>query len=75
MVQRSKNVYGSYEWRKVLEQGTTSVNGPHQGAWVDTPEGEDWFLHFQDVGAIGRLVHLQPMHWHNDWPVMGVANR
>ena len=72
VVQRSKNIYGPYEWRKVLEQGTTSVNGPHQGAWVDTPEGEDWFLHFQDVGAIGRLVHLQPMHWHNDWPVMGV---
>ena len=30
------------------------VNGPHQGAWVDTPTGEDWFLHFQDVGAYGR---------------------
>ncbi|MBO7259051.1 MAG: glycoside hydrolase 43 family protein [Paludibacteraceae bacterium] len=72
VVQRSKNIYGPYEWRKVLEQGTTSVNGPHQGAWVDTPEGEDWFFHFQDVGAMGRLVHLQPMHWHNDWPVMGL---
>ncbi len=72
VVQRSKHVYGPYEWRKVLEQGATPINGPHQGAWVDTPEGEDWFFHFQDVGAVGRLVHLQPMAWKDDWPVMGV---
>ncbi len=71
-VQRSKSVYGPYENRIVLAQGNTSVNGPHQGAWVDTPTGEDWFLHFQDVGAYGRLVHLQPMRWVDDWPVIGV---
>ena len=72
VVQRSKNIYGPYEWRMVLAQGDTNVNGPHQGAWVDTPTGEDWFLHFQDVGAYGRLVHLQPMTWVDDWPVIGV---
>jgi len=71
-VLRSKNVYGPYESKDVLHQGKTSVNGPHQGAWVDTTTGEDWFLHFQDVGAYGRIVHLQPMKWVNDWPVIGV---
>ena len=71
VVLRSKNVYGPYEWRTVLAQGNTTVNGPHQGGWVDTPSGEDWFLHFQDVGAAGRLVHLQPMKWVNNWPVIG----
>ena len=71
VVLRSKNVYGPYEWKTVLAQGNTPVNGPHQGAWVDTPTGEDWFLHFQDVGAYGRIVHLQPMKWINDWPVIG----
>ncbi|MDB0798532.1 glycoside hydrolase 43 family protein [Phocaeicola vulgatus] len=70
-VQRSKNVYGPYETRVVMTQGKTFVNGPHQGAWVTTPLGEDWFLHFQDVGAYGRLVHLQPMKWVEDWPVIG----
>ena len=55
----------------MLAQGDTPVNGPHQGAWVDTPTGEDWFLHFQDVGAYGRLVHLQPMKWVDGWPVIG----
>lgn len=71
-VLRSKNIWGPYERKVVMAQGNTSVNGPHQGAWVDTPTGEDWFLHFQDVGAYGRLVHLQPMAWRGDWPVIGV---
>ncbi len=69
---RSKNVDGPYEDRIVLEQGSTDINGPHQGAWVDTPSGEDWFFHFQDLDAYGRVVHLQPMTWRDDgWPVMG----
>jgi beta-xylosidase len=72
LVFRSKDIYGPYEERIVLAQGKTIVNGPHQGAWVDTPHGEDWFVHFQDKGPYGRIVHLQPMRWINDWPVMGV---
>jgi beta-xylosidase len=48
-----------------------SVNGPHQGAWVQTQEGEDWFLHFQDQGPYGRVVYLEPMHWRDGWPMMG----
>ncbi|TQI69311.1 beta-xylosidase [Gramella sp. Hel_I_59] len=71
LILRSKDIYGPYDEKVVLEQGTTSINGPHQGAWVETPEGEDWFYHFQDVDAYGRIVHLQPMIWENDWPVMG----
>ena len=71
-VLRSRNIWGPYEERKVLHQGNTPINGPHQGAWVDTPSGEDWFIHFQDVGNAGRIIHLQPMHWEDDWPVMGV---
>ncbi len=69
---RSKSVYGPYEKKKVLHQGNTEINGPHQGAWVTTQTGEDWFFHFQDKGAYGRIVHLQPMQWENDWPKIGV---
>ena len=68
---RSKNIYGPYEHRIVLAQGNTAINGPHQGAWVDTVKGEDWFLHFQERGPYGRVTHLQPMVWRNDWPVIG----
>lgn len=71
LVLRSKNVYGPYERRVVMDQGATPVNGPHQGAWVATPTGEDWFLHFQDKEQYGRVVHLQPMKWVNDWPIIG----
>lgn len=72
LVMRSKNIYGPYEARKVMAQGKTDVNGPHQGGWVETGNGESWFLHFQDKGAYGRVLHLQPMTWRNGWPVIGV---
>ncbi len=68
---RSKNIYGPYERKVVMDQGSSAVNGPHQGAWMDTKTGENWFLHFQDKEAYGRVVHLQPLKWVNDWPVIG----
>ncbi len=71
LVLRSKNVYGPYDSRIVMDQGKSSVNGPHQGGWVELANGENWFLHFQDQGPYGRVVHLQPMIWKNDWPVIG----
>src|SRR4051812_11173639 len=70
---RSKNIRGPYEDRIVLAQGKSPTNGPHQGALVDTPNGESWFLHFQDKDAYGRIVHLQPVKWVNDWPLMGTG--
>ena len=68
---RAKDIQGPYEYKIVMHQGNTAVNGPHQGAWVDTPEGTDWFIHFQDVGELGRIVHLQPMCFQEDWPFIG----
>lgn len=69
---RSRDVRGPYEDRIVLDQGLSDVKGPHQGAWVETPSGESWFVHFQDRGPHGRVVHLQPMSWGADgWPVIG----
>ncbi|HEX8072322.1 MAG TPA: glycoside hydrolase 43 family protein [Pyrinomonadaceae bacterium] len=72
LILRARNIYGPYEEKIVLAQGQTPINGPHQGAWVDTPTGEFWFIHFQDKGPYGRVVLLEPMRWVNDWPVMGV---
>jgi beta-xylosidase len=69
---RSKSLLGTYEEKVVLEQGATAINGPHQGALVDTPSGEWWFIHFQDTGPFGRIVHLQPVTWRDGWPLMGV---
>ena len=71
-VLRAKNIYGPYERKIVLEKGSTKINGPHQGALVDTPDGEWWFYHFQETPVLGRVVHLQPVRWQDDWPLMGV---
>ena len=71
LAMRSKSPYGPYEAKKVLWQGKTNVNGPHQGGWVHTKYGEDWFLHFQDKECYGRVVHLQPIDWSTGWPMMG----
>ncbi|MCI4588745.1 glycoside hydrolase 43 family protein [Sphingobium sp. BYY-5] len=68
---RSRSITGPYEGRDVMDQGRSETNGPHQGAWVTTPGGEDWFLHFQDRDSYGRVVHLQPMRWAKGWPVIG----
>jgi beta-xylosidase len=68
---RSKNIYGPYEEKIVLAQGGTDINGPHQGALVDTAVGGWWFVHFQDAGVYGRIVHLQPVEWQDGWPLMG----
>lgn len=72
LAMRSKSPFGPYECKKVLAQGKSDINGPHQGAWVHTAFGEDWFLHFQDKGCYGRVVHLQPVEWRDNWPVMGI---
>ncbi|MGN1060282.1 MAG: family 43 glycosylhydrolase [Candidatus Coproplasma sp.] len=70
---RSKSVYGPYESKIILMQGDTLVNGPHQGALVDTEDGRDYFLHFQDMRPYGRVVHLQPVTWQDGWCVLGKA--
>ena len=72
LAMRSKSPYGPYESKVVLAQGKTNINGPHQGGWVHTSMGEDWFLHFQDKECYGRVVHLQPVTWKDNWPVMGI---
>jgi beta-xylosidase len=72
-VLRSRNIYGPYDYRIVLTQDKTNVNGPHQGGYVETPDERGWFVHFSLRGAHGRIVYLEPVHWENDWPVIGGA--
>ena len=72
VVFRSRIIYGPYEEKIVLERGSTDINGPHQGAMIDLQNGEWWFMHFQDTGPFGRIVHMQPVTWEQGWPLMGV---
>lgn len=70
-VLRSESPFGPFEERIVMEQGSSPTNGPHQGALVDAPDGKQWFMHFQDMGPWGRITHLQPVQWRDDWPIIG----
>lgn len=70
---RSKNIYGPYEDKITLSQGDTITNGPHQGALVSV-YNKDYFIHFQDKGAYGRIPHLQPVQWICGFPMMGEYN-
>lgn len=70
-VLRAHDIFGPYEWRVVLVPGASGVLGPHQGAYVETPARQGWFIHFNSTGAFGRITYLEPVHWHDDWPVIG----
>lgn len=71
LAMRSRNIWGPYEWRRVMDQGTSDVRGPHQGGWIEDTAGNNWFMHFEDRGAWGRVVHLQKLMWKDDWCVIG----
>ena len=72
---RSKKIDGDYEEKIMLVQGKSPTNGPHQGGWVQTAGGQDWFVHFQERGVFGRIVHLQPAAWKDDWLLLGTSVR
>lgn len=71
---KSENIFGPYEPKIVLEQGSTDINGPHQGGLVSKDE-KDYFIHFQDKGAYGRIPHLQPVEFIDGYPMMGEYNK
>lgn len=68
---RSDSPYGPYESKIVMRQGSTDINGPHQGGMVDAPDGSSWFVHFQEKQPYGRVIHLNPVTWKEGWPEMG----
>lgn len=70
-VLRARDIWGPYEERIVMMRGDSDINGPHQGGWVEAPDGAEWFVHFQDAGVCGRIVHLQPLKWYDGWPIIG----
>lgn len=68
----SQKQYDCLDWKTNVTVNTFLVQKMHQGAWVTTQTGEDWFLHFQDKGVYGRVVRLEPLNWMNNWPVIGI---
>ena len=71
MALRGPSMEGPFESMRICKQGETWINGPHQGALLDTPSGEWWFLHFSHCGVAGRVVYLEPVTWVDGWPRIG----
>ena len=68
---RSKDIYGPYDRKVVLPNGS-----PHQGGLVELPNGEAWFIGFKQApgeqAALGRICYLEPVKWgDDDWPIFG----
>lgn len=73
---RSKNIYGPYEQKVVMQEKTPGVNfGVHQGALIETQTGEWWTILFVDSGPFGRMPNLQPVTWVDGWPMVGVEEK
>ena len=75
---RSKNIFGPYEEKMLVEKIINNqVNTVHQGALIQmggdtsTQEGEWWTILQEDKGALGRMPNLQPVTWVDDWPIVG----
>ena len=67
---RSKNIYGPYEEKFLLDDDNI-----HQGALIQTQTGEWWTMLFYDKGPYGRFPNLQPVTWVDEWPVIGMYGK
>jgi beta-xylosidase len=72
---RSRNIYGPYEEKIVIQDNGNLGTGIHQGAIIQTQTGEWWSVIFQDGGAFGRFPTLQPITWEDNWPMVGVNGK
>ena len=69
---RSKSIFGPYEEKMLIQKTINNKpNTVHQGALVDTPEGQWWTILQEDLGALGRMPNLQPVAWEDGWPIVG----
>lgn len=78
VVFRSKNIFGPYEEKMLVEKWINgAANTIHQGALIDVADEngeitEWWTIMQQDLGCLGRMPNLQPVTWEDGWPI--VAN-
>lgn len=69
---RSRSLYGPWEEREVMCSGARMADSHILQACLLTLEsGETWAMAFLDMGVLGRIPHLVPVHWIDGWPVLG----
>lgn len=73
---RSKNIFGPYEERVLVEKWyDRKPNTIHQGALVEDIGGKWWTVMQEDLGALGRFPNLLPVTWKDGWPVVAGGTR
>ena len=70
VVSRAKSLRGPWETRPQIDDRT----GGHQGAIVDLPDGSDYGFVMRDDRFAGRMTHISPVHWADNWPVWGTID-
>lgn len=69
--------FGPYTAKKLLSNiaGPTGGGVPHQGSLVDTPNGNWYYMAFEDSYPGGRMPVLAPITWGSDgYPVLQTVN-
>ena len=75
-VLRSKNIFGPYEEKMLVEKIINNQpNTIHQGSLIETTEGQWWTIMQQDLGPLGRMPNLQPVRWADEWPIVGANGK
>jgi beta-xylosidase len=77
-VLRSSSPWGPYTIRTVVDRNAGPVAGggaPHQGSFVETQNGDWYYMAFQDAYPGGRIPVLAPITWSGDgWPSVQLVN-
>lgn len=73
ILKSSKGPMGPYsDWHRILQNNGNPVSGagnPYQGALIDTPAGDWWYIAFVNRYPGGRIPVLAPVTWDaNGWP-------
>jgi beta-xylosidase len=75
-IERATSLSGPFETKIIFtDDANWKSAGLHQGGFVQTQNGDWWALIFQGRFDFGREPTLQPVHWVDDWPVVGVNGR
>ena len=69
---RSRSLDGPWEEREVMCGGARMADSHIlQACLIPLENGETWSMAFLDMGALGRIPHLLPVHWADGWPLPG----
>jgi beta-xylosidase len=75
IILRSKNIYGPYERKVVMERGNGFDRSACQGSLLQVPDGSWWFIHQLVQNCTnpfqGRPQCLEPVTWIDGWPIPG----